>query len=100
MSGRTAVRWVGDGLPGHEGRMDEKQGYDAREGSGDIETDPAAMGEVSAAQPDGDGGAVASPDALTDTSPAGGSAGDGDGSDGSALSDQGADVGGGAPPRP
>ena len=32
--------------------------YDAREGSGDPETDPAAMGEVSAENPDGDGGAV------------------------------------------
>lgn len=32
--------------------------YDARTGSGDPETDPAAMGEVSAEQPDGDGGAV------------------------------------------
>ena len=31
---------------------------DAREGSGDPETDPAAMGERSAEQPDGDGGAV------------------------------------------
>lgn len=78
--------------------MDEKQGYDAREGSGDIETDPAAMGEVSAAQPDGDGGAVVRPDALADESPAGGRAGDGGGADGSALADQGGDVGGGAPP--
>ena len=33
--------------------------YDAREGDGDLETDPAAMGEVSAALPDADGGAVA-----------------------------------------
>jgi hypothetical protein len=32
--------------------------YDAREGSGDPTTDPAAAGEVSAAQPDADGGAV------------------------------------------
>lgn len=32
--------------------------FDAREGSGDPETDPAAMGEASAEQPDGDGGAV------------------------------------------
>ncbi len=32
--------------------------YDAREGSGDPETDPAAMGEVSAENPDADGGAV------------------------------------------
>ena len=38
--------------------MSESPGYDARQGSGDIETDPAAMGEVSAAEPDGDGGAV------------------------------------------
>jgi hypothetical protein len=33
-------------------------GYDARDGSGDPTTDPAAAGEVSAAHPDGDGGAV------------------------------------------
>ncbi len=33
-------------------------GYDAREGSGDPETDPAAVGEVSFEEPDGDGGAV------------------------------------------
>lgn len=46
--------------------MSEKQGYDAREGSGDIETDPAAMGEVSAAHPDGDGGAVADEGTLTE----------------------------------
>lgn len=32
--------------------------YDAREGTGDPETDPAAMGEVSAENPDADGGAV------------------------------------------
>ncbi len=32
--------------------------YDARSGSGDPETDPAAVGEQSAAQPDGDGGAT------------------------------------------
>lgn len=32
--------------------------YDARKGSGDPETDPAAMGEVSVENPDGDGGAV------------------------------------------
>ncbi len=32
--------------------------YDARKGSGDPETDPAAVGEVSFEQPDGDGGAV------------------------------------------
>ncbi|MDP9406992.1 MAG: hypothetical protein M3P95_03640 [Actinomycetota bacterium] len=38
--------------------MSENPGYDARKGSGDIETDPAAMGEVSYADPDGDGGAV------------------------------------------
>jgi hypothetical protein len=36
-------------------------GYDARQGSGDPETDPAAVGEVSFEDPDGDGGAV--PDA-------------------------------------
>ena len=33
-------------------------GYDARQGSGDPETDPAAVGEVSFEEPDGDGGAV------------------------------------------
>ena len=32
--------------------------YDAREGSGDPETDPAAVGERSFAEPDADGGAV------------------------------------------
>ena len=32
--------------------------YDAREGSGDPETDPAAMGEESFEHPDADGGAV------------------------------------------
>ena len=32
--------------------------HDARDGSGDPETDPAAMGEHSFAEPDGDGGAV------------------------------------------
>ncbi len=32
--------------------------FDARKGSGDPETDPAAMGEVSATDLDGDGGAV------------------------------------------
>jgi hypothetical protein len=32
--------------------------HDAREGSGDPKTDPAAMGEESFAHPDGDGGAV------------------------------------------
>lgn len=32
--------------------------FDARKGSGDPETDPAAMGEVSASELDGDGGAV------------------------------------------
>ena len=38
--------------------MTEPDPHDAREGSGDIETDPAAMGEVSFAEPDADGGAV------------------------------------------
>lgn len=32
--------------------------YDARQGTGDPETDPAAQGERSASEPDGDGGAV------------------------------------------
>jgi hypothetical protein len=36
--------------------------FDAREGSGDPETDPAAMGEVSFEHPDGDGGAI--PDSV------------------------------------
>lgn len=38
--------------------MTQPDSYDAREGSGDPRTDPAAAGEVSAAHPDGDGGAV------------------------------------------
>jgi hypothetical protein len=32
--------------------------HDARDGSGDPETDPAAMGEKSFEDPDADGGAV------------------------------------------
>lgn len=32
--------------------------YDARSGDGDPAHDPAAIGEVSAAEPDGDGGAI------------------------------------------
>ena len=32
--------------------------YDARDGSGDPETDPAAVGERSFEEPDGDGGAA------------------------------------------
>lgn len=32
--------------------------HDARDGSGDPKTDPAAAGEAAVAQPDGDGGAV------------------------------------------
>jgi hypothetical protein len=32
--------------------------FDAREGSGDPETDPAAVGETSFEEPDADGGAV------------------------------------------
>jgi hypothetical protein len=32
--------------------------YDAREGSGDPATDPAAMGEARIEEPDADGGAV------------------------------------------
>ena len=32
--------------------------HDAREGSGDPQTDPAAIGEQSFEDPDGDGGAV------------------------------------------
>lgn len=38
--------------------MTQPDTYDAREGSGDPETDPAAMGEQSFEQPDADGGAV------------------------------------------
>lgn len=48
--------------------------FDAREGSGDPETDPAAMGETSVAEPDGDGGAVVA--AAEPTGPTGGSADD------------------------
>ncbi len=44
--------------------------YDAREGSGDPETDPAAMGETSVAEPDGDGGAVVAPPAAVVGEPA------------------------------
>lgn len=38
--------------------MTEPDSHDAREGSGDPETDPAAIGELSFEEPDGDGGAV------------------------------------------
>ena len=38
--------------------MTEPDAHDARDGSGDPETDPAAMGEVSFEDPDADGGAV------------------------------------------
>ena len=38
--------------------MTAPDSHDARAGSGDPETDPAAMGEESFAHPDGDGGAV------------------------------------------
>lgn len=37
---------------------DTHDAYDAREGSGDPASDPAAIGEKSFEQPDGDGGAV------------------------------------------
>lgn len=37
---------------------DSPEAYDARRGSGDPETDPAAVGERSFEDPDGDGGAV------------------------------------------
>ena len=43
--------------------------FDAREGSGDPETDPAAMGETSVAEPDGDGGAVVDPPAHVESEP-------------------------------
>lgn len=36
--------------------------HDARDESGDPRTDPAAMGELRAEQPDADGGAVAEPE--------------------------------------
>lgn len=38
--------------------MTQPDAFDAREGSGDTETDPAAIGEVSFEEPDADGGAV------------------------------------------
>jgi hypothetical protein len=41
----------GPGAPGSDA-------YDARTGSGDPGTDPAAVGEVSFEEPDGDGGAA------------------------------------------
>jgi hypothetical protein len=45
--------------------------FDARKGSGDPETDPAAMGEVSATELDADGGAVVedSAEAQAEASP-------------------------------
>jgi hypothetical protein len=41
--------------------------YDARSGDGDPLHDPAAVGEVSAEQPDGDGGAVPADEAAQAT---------------------------------
>lgn len=38
--------------------MTTPETHDARDGSGDPTTDPAAIGEQSFAEPDGDGGAV------------------------------------------
>ena len=38
--------------------MTEPEHYDARKGTGDPLTDPAAAGERSVAEPDGDGGAT------------------------------------------
>ena len=38
--------------------MTRPDSHDARDGSGDPTTDPAAAGEASVADPDGDGGAV------------------------------------------
>jgi hypothetical protein len=38
--------------------MTEPDQHDAREGTGDPETDPAAIGERRLEEPDGDGGAV------------------------------------------
>lgn len=43
--------------------------FDARDGSADPETDPAAMGEVSAENPDGDGGAVVQDEAPPEGHP-------------------------------
>ncbi|HVM28948.1 MAG TPA: hypothetical protein VM433_14920 [Mycobacteriales bacterium] len=40
---------------------DPSDGFDAREGSGDPATDPAALGEQQHAEPDGDGGAPQDP---------------------------------------
>ena len=44
-----------------QGRPRAGSSYDARTGDGDPRHDPAAVGEVSAHEPDGDGGAT--PDA-------------------------------------
>lgn len=44
--------------PTRGGTVTEPDQHDAREGSGDPETDPAAIGEVSFEEPDADGGAV------------------------------------------
>lgn len=38
--------------------MTSPEPYDARQGDGDPRHDPAAVGETSVEQPDGDGGAV------------------------------------------
>ena len=38
--------------------MTQPETHDAREGTGDPETDPAAIGERSFEEPDADGGAV------------------------------------------
>ena len=44
--------------------MTRPDSHDAREGSGDPTTDPAAAGERSVAEPDGDGGAVPNEQAV------------------------------------
>ncbi|MCW2608401.1 MAG: hypothetical protein JWO60_3094 [Frankiales bacterium] len=44
--------------------MTDPKPYDARSGSGDPLTDPAAVGETSAESPDGDGGAVPAEEAA------------------------------------
>jgi hypothetical protein len=44
--------------------MTEPDSYDAREGSGDSMTDPAAMGEERLDSQDGDGGAVPDEDVF------------------------------------
>ena len=49
---------VPDRHPTLEDPVTQPDTHDAREGSGDPATDPAAIGEKSFEEPDGDGGAV------------------------------------------